>query len=103
MCDLGPVSGMFASAGRTGDPNFIGPTRAASSTFVGPVRGSGSSGGMFDMFNSTTTGEMLKGIGGVASAFGTGADYDDLAAQRELRAGQILAATKQSIELKRLE
>ena len=101
MCNLGPVSALFGNAPRAGDPSFVGPTRALDSGFVGPTRAP--TGLPSTQPADYTTGELMKDFAGVASAFGTAQEFSDLAEQREVRAGQILQATKQSIELKRLQ
>lgn len=87
MCDLGPVSGLFASnSGATAIGKDLGDKMP-----------------WLDKAPDFSTGELVGQLSGAVGAFGQGQEYSDLAAQREQRAGQILEATKQSISLKRLE
>ena len=83
MCDLGPVSAFLAP--QPGSPNFIGPMQPSAK----PA--------------GFSLGELVGQASGAVGAFGQSKEYDDLADQRERRAGQILEATKQNIMLKRLQ
>jgi len=90
MCDLGSMASLTGGAGKVYS-SPIGPTLTGKA--MGAVLPSG----------LQTTGELLKGGAGALASFGEASAASDLAAQREARIGQILAATKQSIELKSIE
>jgi len=91
MCDLGSIAGI--GKGTTVYSSPIGPT------LTGKAMGS-----VLPKTSSLQTfGELAKTAGGAIGSFGEEQQYGDLAAQREARIGQILAATKQSLELKAIE
>ncbi len=93
MCDLGSIAGV--TSGRT-DLGGAMPWKTGRTEL-------GDAMPWLDKESEFSTGELLKSAGGVFSAFGGASEADDLAAQREQRAGQILEATKQTIALKSLQ
>lgn len=74
-------------------------TAAASMLFSGP-KDLGDAMPWLDKPTKYTSGELLGQLSGVAGAAGEAYSAYDIGRQQERRASQILAATKQSIELK---